>query len=117
MGGILPRAAGSGDSFTIRPMALRTIFKWFGMTNAWSMELAFAVLCLVAGAVLMPLLIYFAGISTLGRYEGGTLGHLFRTQFAGLSTASIASWIVLLGPYGIYLLFKGLKAWWRAAAP
>jgi len=86
------------------------------LTNVWSMELAFAVLCLIIGAVLMPPLIYFAGISTLGRYEGGSLGHLFHTQYADLSNASVASWIVLLGPYGFYLLYKGLKAWWRAGA-
>jgi hypothetical protein len=23
---------------------------------------------------------------------------------------------VLLGPYGLYLLFKALRAWWRASA-
>ena len=34
--------------------------------------------------------------------------------FAGLGQGSIASWVVVLGPYGLYLLFKGLRAWWRA---
>ena len=28
----------------------------------------------------------------------------------------MASWVVLLGPYGLYLLFKGLRGWWRASA-
>jgi hypothetical protein len=34
----------------------------------------------------------------------------------GLREASIASWVVFLGPYGLYLLFKALRSWWRASA-
>jgi hypothetical protein len=64
----------------------------------------------------MPLLIFYAGVMTLGRYEGASLGHLYRSLFTGLAQGSIASWVVLLGPYGMYLLFKGLRAWWRASA-
>jgi hypothetical protein len=64
----------------------------------------------------MPLLIFYGGAATLGRYEGASLGHLYRSLFAGLGDASIASWVVFLGPYGLYLLFKVLRAWWRASA-
>ena len=29
---------------------------------------------------------------------------------------SLASWIVVLGPLGFYLIFRGLRQWWRASA-
>jgi hypothetical protein len=79
-------------------------------------EVAAAVLALLGGIVLMPLLIFYAGVGSLGRYEGASLGHLYNSFFAGLRQASMASWVVLLGPYGLYLLFKGLRTWWRASA-
>jgi hypothetical protein len=80
------------------------------------MELAVAALGLVTGAAIMPVLIFHAGVATLGRYEGASLGHLYHSLFVGFGEGSIASWVVLLGPYGLYLLFKGLRAWWRAGA-
>jgi hypothetical protein len=79
-------------------------------------ELAVAALGLLLGLALMPVLIFYAGVMTLGRYEGASLGHLFESFFSGLRGASAASWVVLLGPYGLYLLFRGLRAWWRAGA-
>jgi hypothetical protein len=80
------------------------------------MELALAALGLLFGVGIMPMLIFYAGVATLGRYEGAGLGHLYGSLFAGLGEGSIASWVVLLGPYGLYVLFKGLRAWWRASA-
>jgi hypothetical protein len=80
------------------------------------MELAVAALGLVTGVAIMPMLIFRAGVATLGRYEGASLGHLYHSLFVGFGEGSIASWVVLLGPYGLYLLFKGLRAWWRASA-
>ena len=95
---------------------IRRILNRAGLTSPWSVELALAALGLLFGAAIMPMLIFYAGAATLGRYEGASLGHLYHSQFAGLGQASIASWVVLLGPYGLYVLFKGLRAWWRAGA-
>ena len=80
------------------------------------MELGVAALGLLTGMGIMPVLIFYAGVATLGRYEGATLKHLYQSLFAGFGEGSIASWAVLLGPYGLYLLFKGLRALWRASA-
>jgi hypothetical protein len=86
-----------------------------GLTSPWSMELGIAALGLLSGVGIMPVLIFYAGVATLGRYDGASLGQLYRSLFAGLGQPSIASWAVLLGPYGLYLLFRGLRAWWRAS--
>ena len=103
------------DSFTIRAM-MRRLLGRFGLTSPWSVELAAAILALLGGVVLMPILIFYAGVASVGRYEGASLGHLYKSFFTGLGQASIASWVVLLGPYGLYLLFKGLRAWWQVSA-
>jgi hypothetical protein len=97
-------------------MAIRRILERAGLTSPWSVELAVAVIGLLIGVGIMPVLIFYAGAATLGRYEGASLGHLYHSLFVGLGEPSIASWVVLLGPYGLYLLFKGLRAWWRASA-
>ena len=97
-------------------MAIRSVLARAGLTSPWSVELAVAALGLLIGVGLMPVLIFYAGAATLGRYDGASLGHLYRSLYEGLGQASIASWVVLLGPYGLYLLFRGLRAWWRASA-
>jgi hypothetical protein len=97
-------------------MTIRRILEGVGLSSPWSVEPALAALGLLIGVGLMPVLIFYAGAATLGRYEGASLGHVYHSLFLGLGQASIASWAVLLGPYGLYVLFKGLRAWWRASA-
>jgi hypothetical protein len=73
-------------------------------------------IALLTGFALMPVLIFLAGSSLLGRYEGASVRRIYESVYRGLETGSVASWIVLLGPYGVYLIFKGLRSWWRASA-
>ena len=68
------------------------------------------------GVLLLPLLIFFTGALILGRYEGASLWRTYATVFVGLVHGSIASWVVVLGPYLLLLLQKGLRAWWRVGA-
>jgi hypothetical protein len=82
----------------------------------WAAELIVAGIGLLLGVILMPVLIFYAGVAALGRFDGASLGHLYSSLFAGLREASIASWAVFLGPYGLYLLLRALRAWWRASA-
>jgi len=96
-------------------MTIRRILERFGLTSPWSMEMGVAACGLLIGVGLMPILIFYTGVFALGRYEGASLGQLYQSLLLGLREASIASWVVFLGPYGLYLLFKGLRAWWRAS--
>jgi hypothetical protein len=82
----------------------------------WAAELTVAGIGLLFGVTLMPVLIFYAGVAALGRFDGASLGTLYSSLFQGLREESIASWVVFLGPYGLYLLFKALRAWWRASA-
>ncbi len=75
-----------------------------------------ALASLAVGFGILPLLIFLAGSTLLGRYEGASAARIYATVYRGLGEGSAASWIVVLGPYGLYLLFRGLKVWWRAGA-
>jgi hypothetical protein len=88
----------------------------FAKTRPWAAELTAAGLGLLMGVALMPVLIFYAGVAALGRYEGASLENLYSSLFFGLRDASVASWVVFLGPYGLYLLFKGIRGWWRTSA-
>jgi hypothetical protein len=91
-------------------------FRQFAEDSPWGAELVAAAAGLLLGVTLMPILIFYGGVAALGRFEGASLGHLYGSLFLGLKQASIASWMVFLGPYGLYLLFRALRAWWRASA-
>lgn len=89
--------AGSGP-----PVALRRELRYFAMVAAF-------------GLVVMPLLIYLAGVLTLGPYDGGLwsfLGALYRAFF----TFHASAWLLLLGPYllfwAIRLLTRPLRRHW-----
>jgi hypothetical protein len=91
-----------------------TILERVGLGNAWVQEAVMAAVTLGLGFGVMPLLIFLAGSSLLGRYEGASASRLYDAIYHGLGAGSLASWVVVFGPYGLYLLFKGLRVWWRA---
>lgn len=71
----------------------------------WRRELGFVALLGGFGLLVMPFLIYLAGVLSLGPYEGGLLaflGSLMRAVF----TATPSAWLLVTGPY---LLFMALR--------
>jgi hypothetical protein len=75
-----------------------------------------ALIGLCVGGLVLPALIYGAGVAALGRYEGGSLGNIYKAVLGGLTHGSISSWVVLLGPYALWQLGRLLLFWWRASA-
>jgi hypothetical protein len=77
-----------------------------------------AILCggALFGALVLPAIIYLAGVSVLGRIENGGLFRLYGSIFKGLVTGSFAAWVVVFGPGILVLLFGGLRSWWRHGA-
>jgi hypothetical protein len=92
------------------------IFGRFGLAGGWVQEVLTATIALASGFGVLPLLIYFAGSMALGRYEGASPARIYQGIYEGLRMGSSASWIVVLGPYGLYLIFKCLRLWWRVSA-
>jgi hypothetical protein len=97
-------------------MRFSQYYQRLGLSGGWSRELWLTAIALAGGFGLMPVLIYLLGASLLGRYEGGSLRRIFENIYAGMQSGSVASWIVLLGPYGLYLIFRALRLLWRASA-
>jgi hypothetical protein len=95
-------------------MRFSQIYERLGLNQSWVREILFSGIALAIGFGLMPGIIFFVGSSTLGKYEGATPARMYQSVYAGLKSGSAASWMVLLGPYLIFLLFKGLKLWWSA---
>ena len=115
------RDARLAEGFVYNPpngahMALNTSVGTWAAGRPWALEAAAAAAGLLVGVALMPVLIFYTGVAALGRYEGASLGALYASLFAGLGQGSIASWLVFLGPYGFYLLFRALRLWWRAGS-
>ena len=87
-----------------------------GRVSGLAKQLSIAGIGLAAGLGLLPIFIYFAGAGLLGRYEGASLGRTYQSLYSGLASGSVAAWIVVLGPYLLFLLWKALFAWWRLPA-
>lgn len=82
----------------------------------WVFELLAALVWLAIGALLMPVLIFYAGEASLGRYEGASVQSIFTSIYMTLGEPSWASWSIILGPYVLFLLFRLLIVTWRASA-
>ncbi len=94
-------------------MRVSQISKRLGLSRSWSRELWLTAIALVLGLAGMPALIFYSGAQLLGRYEGASPLRIYESVYGGLRAGSAASWIVILGPYGLYVAFTGLKSWWR----
>ena len=80
--------------------------RWFPKLPAfWRRELGFLALLLGFGLLVMPFLIYLAGVLTLGPYEGGLLAFLGSLLLA-FFTATPSAWLLVAGPY---LLFTAVR--------
>jgi hypothetical protein len=97
-------------------MALSAALDRFGLAHGPVRQIGVAGMLLAFGLLVFPGLLYFVGLWLLGRYEGASLARTYSAVFSGLPHGSPASWIVVLGPYGLWLILGGLRAWWRLGA-
>lgn len=82
------------------------IADWYrGLTPTWRREFRFAAWLGGFGLLVMPFLIYLAGVLTLGPYEGGLLAFL-ASLYVAFFTATPTAWLLVAGPY---LLFAAIR--------
>ncbi len=82
--------------------------KWYaGLSPFWRRELRIAGLLFGFGLVVMPFLIYLAGVLTLGPYEGGLLAFLGSLLLA-FFTATPTAWLLVAGPYLLFMAVRFL---------
>ena len=75
------------------------------LTPFWRRELGFFASFFGFGLLVMPFLIYLAGVLTLGPYEGGLLAFL-GSLMGAVFTAKPSAWLLVIGPY---LLFTAVR--------
>src|SRR6188508_368282 len=83
-----------------------TLFNWFTRARQWyfsqpmlTFEAVTLGLALLVGLLVMPALIYLAGISILQAYANGGLLALYGDYFRGLFEPRSSYWVVLFGPF------------------
>jgi hypothetical protein len=112
------RAAAEQEGFRLQYAMGINLWKPYdsGTAGRFLRQLLIAAALLCLGAGVLPALIFYAGSTLLGRYEEASLGNTFHTVITGLATPSIASWIVVLGPYLLFQLYRALGSWWRTSS-
>lgn len=81
----------------------------------WRRELGLFALLFGFGLLVMPFLIYFAGVMTLGPYEGGLLAFL-GSLLGAVFTATPSAWLLVIGPYLLFSAARFLTRPFRRAA-
>ena len=92
---------------------LADLFTWFVRARDWYFALprlqfeamTFGV-ALAVGLLVMPLLIYLAGMIALKAYQNGGVFSLYYDWFTGLFGGHSSYWIVVIGPIGFVTLFR-----------
>lgn len=69
-------------------------------------ELWFVGGALFTGLIAVPLLIYVAGVLTLGPYASGGLGAFLADFVIGLVRGWPVAWAIVLGPYAAIVLLR-----------
>ena len=89
------------------------LFTWFTRARAWYVsqpqpvfEAVTLGLALLFGLLVMPALIYVAGVLTLLPYANGSWYALYFDFYKGLLEPRSSNWIVLVGPYVFLTLFR-----------
>jgi hypothetical protein len=88
---------------------LQRITSYYRAARGLWRELLAAAICLVIGVLIMPCLIFACGRLILGPYAHGNLFALWRDYLLGLGSGSRVSWFILLGPYMVLWLLRGLR--------
>lgn len=81
----------------------------------WRRELRFFALFFGFGLLVLPFLIYLAGVLTLGPYEGGLLTFL-GSLMAAVFTAKPSAWLLVIVPYLMFMVIRFLTRPFRRQA-
>lgn len=71
------------------------------MAGRMGRELRYFLIVAGLGLLVMPLLIYVAGVLTLGPYDGG-LPAFLKSLYGAFITLQPSAWLLLLGSYPLF---------------
>jgi hypothetical protein len=75
-----------------------------------------AAAALAFSALVLPFLVHYTGMRTLGAYASGGTTKFYADYYASLLRFEPAAWILLLGPVILVLALRGLLAYARRRA-
>ena len=75
---------------------------------ALNRDITWLLIALLAGSLVLPLLVYFTGISVLGPYAKGGPGAFMADFFSDLAQLRWFSWSLALGPLVIVAIWRGI---------
>jgi hypothetical protein len=95
---------------------IRTVWAGYRASTGLKRELTTLGIAVLMALLLLPVLVWMAGQFFLGDYirdpSGARTGGFFAMWFdylLGLATGKLGYWLVLLGPYAIYVSFKASR--------
>jgi hypothetical protein len=94
-------------------MNLTQLRQYYTSATPSRRELILAGALALVGLTVLPVAVYVAGYLTLGRFEGSGFWHFFATLYRSLFKGSTAAWAMVIGPYALLWLWRGLCFWWR----
>jgi hypothetical protein len=72
------------------------------------------ITALLFGALLLPFLVYYTGVMTLGPYSHGGPRGFYGDFLASLARLRLSAWSLLLGPAALVLVWRLAAAYaWR----
>jgi hypothetical protein len=74
-------------------------------------HVAWVAAALAFAALVLPFLVYYTGLATLGSYSGGGPGEFLGTFYTDLARLRPAAWVLLLGPATLVLVWRALVAY------
>jgi hypothetical protein len=74
-------------------------------------HVAWIVAALVFAAAVLPFLVYYTGVRTLGPYAGGDAVQFLLDFYAGLGHFRAGAWLLLLGPATLVIVWRVLVAY------
>jgi hypothetical protein len=81
--------------------------QWLEARPALRRSLRYYGLVAAAGLTVLPLLVYLAGVLTLGPYDGG-LPAFLRSLYGAFFGLRPAAWLLLLGPCVLFGVLRAL---------
>jgi hypothetical protein len=81
--------------------------------TVWRREVAIAAGLLAFGLFALPFVVYLVGQRVLGEYEGDGALALAESIWRDLLSLRLAAWILVLSPYLLIQLARGVRRIWR----
>jgi hypothetical protein len=101
---------------SLLPNPFARIHAFWSAQSRTRRDLLALALAVVFGLIVLPWLIWIAGIVILGPYAGGSIWRFIGDFFAALAHGDLAFWLIVLGPAAFLVVARLMWVALRARA-